>query len=217
MTVHIMLADDHAVFRNGLKALLEKEKDILVSAETGNGADTLATLKKQKVDVLILDLKMPGMPSDKLAETILQTHPKLPIIILTMHEDEFYLKQFFKIGVKAFVLKKSAFTDVLQAIRAVLRGEVYVDPAMAGPMVRSFVHPSAGRKTVAPLTPLSDREKEVCGLLAYGFTNQEISEKLFISIRTVETHRTNIMEKLELKSRAELVQYAIQKGLVRFG
>jgi two-component system response regulator NreC len=166
-----MLADDHGIFRNGLKALLGAEKDLVVSAEASDGAETIAELKKQRPDILILDLKMPGMPGDKLAQTILKMHPRLPIIILTMFEDEFYLKQLLKIGVRAFILKKSTFTDVLHAIRAVLRGGIYVDPAMASPLVQNYTQRTVNRQTDGLTPSLSDREKEVCAFIAHGFTN----------------------------------------------
>jgi DNA-binding NarL/FixJ family response regulator len=214
MPIRVLIADDHAVFRSGLRVLLEKEMDIKVVAETGNGADTLLALKKNKIDVIVLDLKMPGMPGDKLAQTIVEKHPKLPIVILTMHEEENYLKELFRIGVHAFVLKKSTFTDVLQAIRAVCQGGYYADPSMTGQMIGEFTGRKPEKKN-GRIDILTRREKEICSLLAYGHTNAEIAGKLFISERTVETHRNNIMSKLEIKSRAELVRFAISNSLIK--
>jgi len=216
MPIRILIADDHAVFRSGLKALLEQEPDLEVAAETGNGLETIQAACREDVDLLLLDVSMPGPPGPKVAETVLQKRPRLPIVVLTMHEDEYYLQELFRIGARGFVLKKSTGTELLRAIRAVWEGQQYVDSALAGRVIASYVCPrppqAAGRAD--QLTP---REKEVCTLLAYGHTNAEIAEKLFISERTVETHRNNLMRKLDLKSRAELVRFAIDNGLLKLG
>ncbi len=215
MPIHILIADDHAVFRSGLKALLEKEPDLKVVAETGDGFATIEMAVKEAIDVMLLDIAMPGLPGPKVAESVLKKRPRLPIVVLTMHEDEYYLQEMFKIGVRAFVLKKSTGTDLLQAIRAAYRGEQYIDPALASHAISSYVGIRSGRHAKGRLDLLTPREQEVCGLLAYGHTNAEIAEKLFISERTVETHRTHLMTKLDLKSRAELVRFAIDNGLLK--
>ncbi len=214
MNIRVIIADDHAVFRSGLRALLEKEPDLEVVQETGDGFETIRAVEVTEVDVLILDISMPGLPGPRVAETLLKKNPDLPIVILTMHEDEYYLQELFKIGVQAFVLKKSTGSEVVQAIRAAHRGEQFIDPSLTGVFITSYVGGtrSIRKKEKEDLTP---REKEVCQHLAYGHTNAEIAEKLFISERTVETHRTNIMSKLELKSRAELVRYAIDNGMLK--
>jgi len=217
MPIRILIADDHAVFRSGLKALLEKEPDLAVVAETGDGFATVEAVADQEVDVLLLDITMPKLSGPKVAEAVLQKKPRLAIVVLTMHEDEYYLQELFKIGVRAFVLKKSTGTDLLQAIRAAYRGEQYVDPALAGHLISSYVGGVSARKTNTRVDLLTPRETEVCTLLAYGHTNGEIAHKLFISERTVETHRTNLMAKLDLRSRAELVRFAIDNGLAKLG
>jgi len=214
MSIHVLIADDHAVFRSGLKALLEKEPDIEVTAETGTGFDTIEAANKDNVDLLILDINMPGLSGPRVAESVLKKRPNLPIVVLTMHEDEYYLQELFKIGVCGFVLKKSTGTDLLQAIRAVYEGKQYVDPAMSSHLISAYVgHPQKKKKKdrAAVLTP---REREICTFLAYGHTNAEIAEKLSISARTVETHRNNIMNKLDFKSRAELVRFAIDNSFL---
>ena len=216
MTIRILIADDHAVFRSGLKALLENEIDMEVVAETGNGVDTIRAAVEEKVDVLLLDISMPGLPGPKVAEEVLKKKPNLAIVVLTMHEDEYYLQELFKIGARSFVLKKSTGTNLLQAIRAAHVGEQYVDSALAGRLISSYVGGRSGKKE-GRLGLLTPREQEVCALLAYGFTNVEIAEKLFISERTVETHRSNMMGKLDFKSRAELVRFAIDNGLLKLG
>ncbi len=216
MPVRIVIADDHAVFRSGLRALLEKETDMEVVAETGDGFATIQAACQHDVDVLILDITMPGLPGPKVAESVLKERPRLAIVVLTMHEDKYYLQELFKIGVRAFVLKKSTGTDLLEAIRAAYRGERYVDSALAGNVISSYLGQPSTKKA-GRLDLLTPREKEVCTLLAYGHTNAEIARKLCISQRTVESHRNNLMGKLDLKSRAKLVRFAMDNGLLKLG
>jgi DNA-binding NarL/FixJ family response regulator len=215
MSIRILIADDHAVFRSGLKALLEKEPDIEVVGETGNGFDTIRAVAEANVDVLLLDIAMPGLSGAKVAETVLKDKPNLAVVVLTMHEDEYYLQEFFRLGVRGYVLKKSTGTDVVQAIRAARKGEQYVDPALAGLLISSYVGRPPKKQKTERLDLMTPRELEVLTLLAYGHTNAEIAEKLCISERTVETHRTNIMTKLEIKSRAELVRFAIDNEMLK--
>jgi two-component system response regulator NreC len=215
MSIRILTADDHAVFRCGLKALLEKEGDLEVVAETADGNETLEAIDRDDFDVLILDITMPGMSGTKVAEAALKKHPDLGIVVLTMHEDEYYVQQLLALGVRAFVPKKSAGTDLIQAIRAVSRNEQYVDPALAGTVINAYLGRRSRRKGQSKAGLLTPREQEVCALLANGHTNAEISQKLAISERTVETHRAHIMTKLDLESRAELVRFAIDHGLMK--
>ena len=215
MPIRIFIADDHAVFRSGLKMLLEKEPDLQVVGETGNGFDTIRTVTETDLDVLVLDVAMPGLPGARVAEEVLKCKPDLAIVVLTMHEDEYYLQEFFRLGVRAYVLKKSTGTDVAQAIRAAQKGKQYIDPALTNLVISSYV----GRPTTKPKTRrveiMTPRELEVLTLLAYGHTNAEIAERLSISERTVETHRNKIMVKMEFRSRAELVRFAIDNGLLK--
>ncbi len=215
MSIRILIADDHAVFRSGLRVLLEKEADLEVVGETGNGFDTIRVATDTDLDVLLLDVTMPGLPGSKVAETVLKSKPKLAIVVLTMHEDEYYLQEFFRLGVRAYVLKKSTGTDVVQAIRAAHKGEQYIDPALAGLLISTYVGRQPKKEKTERLDLLTPRELEVLTHLAYGHTNAEIAEKLRISERTVETHRTNIMAKMEFKSRAELVRFAIDNGMLK--
>jgi DNA-binding NarL/FixJ family response regulator len=195
--------------------LLEKEPDLQVVGETGNGFDTIRAIAETDLDVLLLDVAMPGLPGARVAEEVLKSKPDLAIVVLTMHEDEYYLQEFFRLGVRAYVLKKSTGTDVAQAIRAAQKGKQYIDPALTDLVISSYV----GRQTTKPKTGkvdiLTPREMEVLTLLAYGHTNAEIADKLCISERTVETHRTNIMSKMEFRSRAELVRFAIDNGMLK--
>jgi DNA-binding NarL/FixJ family response regulator len=215
LRIRILLADDHAVFRSGLKSLLEKEKDFEVVGETGTGYDTVKAAQKDNVDLLLLDISMPGLSGSDVAKSILQKRPELPIVVLTMHEDEYYLREFFQIGVRSFVLKKSTGDEVLRAIRAAFNGEYFIDPALA----KYVIDPLYGNKKRSPadnpLDTLTKREQDVLRLLAFGHTNAEISRKLEISQRTVESHRSSIMEKLEFNTRAELVRFAIDHKLMK--
>jgi len=213
MAIRILVADDHAVFRSGLRILLEKEEEIEVVGETGSGDATLKALSEMEVDVLLLDISMPGLSGPRVALEALKQHPDLAIVVLTMHEDEYYLRELLKTGVRAYVLKKSTGTELIQAIRAAHRGNTYIDPALADLMVSPYVG-KPSRRDASRAGILTRREREVCELLAYGHTNAEVAEKLFISDRTVETHRTNIMAKLGLRNRAGLVRYAIDNGLL---
>ena len=214
MPIRIFIADDHAVFRNGLKMLLEKEPDFEVVGEAENGFDTIRAVSGIDLDVLLLDVSMPGLAGAKVAEEALRCKPKLNIVVLTMHEDEYYLQEFFRLGVQAYVLKKSTGTDVAQAIRAVQKGKRYVDPSLADLVISSYVGRPPKKQRSQRVDLLTPRELEVLTLLAYGHTNGEIAERLRISERTVETHRTNIMAKMEFKSRADLVRFAIDNGML---
>ena len=173
MPIRILIADDHAVFRSGLKVLLEKEPDLEVVGETGNGFDTIRAVAET----------MPGLPGAKVAEAALKDKPNLAIVVLTMHEDEYYLQEFFRLGVRAYVLKKSTGTDVVQAIRAAQKGEQYVDPALAGLVISSYIGRQPKKQKIKRLDLITPREIEVLTLLAYGHTNAEIAEKLCISER----------------------------------
>lgn len=213
MGIKILISDDHAIFRSGLRAYLEKIEDFVVEAESGNGFETLDILRNRKIDVLLLDISMPGIPSLKVAEEALKINPNIAIVVLTMHEDEYYLKEFLKIGIKSYILKKSPPSELVHAIKAAHSGKHYIDPAFSQFMVSYMIEkPKKSRRKKAVLTT---REEEVLKLLAMGYTNEEVARKLFISKRTVETHRANIMQKLNFKTRAELVRYALENGLLK--
>jgi DNA-binding NarL/FixJ family response regulator len=214
MAIRILIADDHAVFRGALRTLLEKENDLTVVAEAADGPDTLRAVANNEVDVVLLDLSMPGLPGSRVAEALLEEQPSLAIVVLTMHEDEYYLRELMGIGARGFVLKKSAGADLLQAIHSAHRGKRYVDPSLGGDVISSWVGHHRESKS-AGLESLTPREREVCRLLALGHTNAEIAKQLSLSERKVETHRTGLMTKLGLSNRAELVRFAIDKGLLK--
>lgn len=213
MPIRVLIADDHAVFRHSVRALLEKEPDIEIVGETGSGIDTLRALDDFEVDVLLLDIAMPGLSGAAVASEALRCHPALAVVVLTMHQNETYLRELLKTGVVGYVLKQSTGTELVHAIRAAHRGDSFIDPALAKLVISHYVGKPPVDKP-GRLQMLTAREREVCELLAYGHTNAEVAAKLFISDRTVETHRTNVMTKLGLKTRAELVRFAIENGLL---
>lgn len=215
MSTRVLIADDHAVFRSGLRALLEKEPDLEVVGEAADGFEAIKEIEEKDVDVLLLDITMPGIPGPRVAETALERRPRLAIVVLTMHEDEYYLRELLKIGVRGFVVKRSTGRELVQAIRSARQGEEYIDPTLAGRVISGYVSDRPKKGKGGRLELLTPREREVCRLLAFGHTNPEIAETLCISARTVETHRANVMDKLGLRSRAELVRFAIDHGLLK--
>ncbi len=214
MSIKVMIADDHMLFRQGLRRMLEELDMVEVVGEASNGQETLRLLENTDVDVLLLDLSMPGaLTGPKTAEAALALKRSLLIIVVTMHQDEYYLREMFEIGVQGYVLKKSTSANLENAIMAVHNGQQYVDPSMTAQVVSGFL----GRPT-APNTRLgvlSDREVQVCKLLTLGFTNSEVGDKLCISVRTVENHRSRLMSRLGLTSRSQLVRFAIDNGLLK--
>lgn len=214
MSITIVIADDHPVFRSGLRALLEKEPDFEVVGEAGTGLETIRLVEEKNFDVLLLDINMPGLTGPVVAEDVLKKCNHLAIVVLTMYDDEYYLQELFKIGVRGFVLKKSTGTDLIQAIRVAYRGEQYIDPSLTSYLISPYVG-NLKKKKDSRKNLLTQREQEICNFLAYGYTNKEIADKLFISERTVETHRSHIFSKLDLKNRAELVRFAIDNSLMK--
>jgi two-component system response regulator NreC len=201
------------MFRSGLKAFVEKEEDLAVVGETENSFDTLKWFTEHEADVLILDVNMPGLPTSQVARKLCADHPKTAVLILTIHSEECYLREFLKLGAKGFMVKTSTGTEVIQAVRTVNQGKTYIDPIMHKYLASNYVGRSS--KSEGRLDMLTKREQEVCTYLAMGHTNTEVAEALSISKRTVETHRVTIMTKLELKNRAELVRFALENGLLK--
>jgi two-component system response regulator NreC len=209
--IKIHITDDHAVFRHGLKAFIEKEDDMVVVSEAPDGAETLERVVLTKPDVLLLDINIPGMSASTLARELMQALPELAILVLTIHDEEHYLREFLRLGAKGFMVKTSTGNELIAAIRKVYAGEQYVDPAMAHYLISNYI--GRTKRPKEGLDRLTGREREVCAYLASGFTNAEVADALSISKRTVETHRAAIMSKIGLKSRAELVQFAMENGL----
>ena len=215
--IKVFIADDHAVLRAGLIKLLNAEPDIETVGEAGNGEDAVSKAVELKPDVLLLDLTMPGMGGIEVVHALKLKKTAVKILILTMHEDEGYLREALKAGVLGYVPKKAADAELLSAIRAVNRGDIYIHPSMAKGLVQEALHVTTIQdvQPVDAFQSLSQREVEVLRLIAQGFTNQEIADKLFISVKTVETYKARLMEKIQLASRAELVRFALHHGLLK--
>jgi len=209
--IRVHITDDHGVFRSGVRALLEREEDMEVVSEAADSDSTLTQVAEYRPDVVLLDVSIPGKGALKVARELLEANPKLAIVVLTFHDEEHYLKEFMRLGAKGFVLKTSSGTELIDAIRKAIRGEEHVDASMAKYLVANYI--GRPRREDDPLSVLTMREREICGHLAAGRTNAEIAETLNISRRTVETHRAAIVSKLGFRSRAELVQFAVEHGL----
>jgi two-component system response regulator NreC len=212
MSVRILIADDHGVLRAGLRALLNAETDLEVVGEAADGHETLRLTRELDPDVVLLDISMPGPGGIEITRQVKRALPDTRVLILTVHEDESLLREAIRAGAAGYIIKRAVESELINAIRAVWRGDVYIHPAMTRALLQD-VAPT--RATDEPLVePLTPRESEVLQLIAQGYTNRQIAETLTISVRTVETHRANLMDKLGLRSRVELVRYAREHGLL---
>jgi two-component system, NarL family, response regulator NreC len=208
----ILLVDDHAVLRTGLRLLLDAQPDLTVVGEAGNGSETLALAAQLQLDLILLDLSMPELGGLEVLPLLRKACPSARILILTMHDDKGYLKQALRAGASGYILKKAVDSELLSAVRAVMRGDIYVHPAMTRALLDDLTPPST--KAGDPWNELSEREREVLILAARGHTSAEIAERLSLSPKTVETYRARGMEKLDLRSRAALVQFALAHNLL---
>jgi two-component system response regulator NreC len=214
MTIRLLLVDDHAVVRSGLRMLLENEEGIQILGEAGTGQEALSSIEQLRPDLVLMDIGLPDMTGIEVTRQIKQRWPAVVVVALTIHEDEEYFFQMLQAGASGYVPKRAAPEELLMALRTAAEGGVYLYPSMAKLLVQDYL--SGGRETsVDVLDGLTEREQEVLAHLADGASNQEIAETLAISPKTVARHRENIMRKLNLHSRAELVKYAIRKGIIK--
>jgi DNA-binding NarL/FixJ family response regulator len=211
VATRVLIVDDHAVVRSGLRMLLEAEQDLDVVEEAGTADEAVRKARLEKPDVVLLDIVMPGRSGLEAVPEILQAAPKAKILVLSMQDDPSYVREAFGAGASGYVLKEAVDAEVVEAVRQVASGEPYVHPALGARLAAA----DAQAARAAEEDPLSERETEVLRLLALGHTNQEIAKMLFISVRTAETHRAHIMQKLRLSTRAELVRYALAAGLLK--
>lgn len=212
--IRVLLADDHAIVRQGVKMILTNEPDIEVVGEAEDGLQAVDMAKTLKPDVAVLDISMPGINGIEATRQIKAAVPNVQTLALTMHDDDTYVFQLLKAGGSGYVLKRAAATDLVQAIHAARRGDAFLYPSVAKAVVTDYLKRLEGGEGRASYDGLTEREREILTLVAEGATNQEISQKLYISVKTVQTHRTHIMEKLNLHDRTMLVRYAIRKGLI---
>jgi two-component system, NarL family, response regulator NreC len=214
--IRILLADDHAVLRSGLRLLLDGRDDMKVVGEAANGAELLPLAIKLQPDVILLDLTMPQLGGLQVLPLLREQLPQVRILILTMHDDEGYLRQALRTGAAGYVLKKAADVELISAIQAIMRGEVYVHSALTRALLDDVVptRPDAPAPEEDSWAALSEREQDVLRLVALGHTGREIANRLSLSVKTVETYRARGMEKLGLTSRAALVRFALARGLM---
>jgi DNA-binding NarL/FixJ family response regulator len=209
--LRIVLADDHVTVRHGLKLLIEGQLDMKVIAEASDGAAAVQQTLDLQPDVVVMDISMPGMNGLVATRTLKQKHPKIAIITLTRHGDDAYLQELLRAGVSGYVLKQSAPSELLQAIRVAAAGGQYLDSSLTARVTAGFLG-REGKKVGKTGATLSDRESEVLRLIASGYSNKEIASRMTLSVKTVEAHKANAMRKLGLSGRIDIVKYAILQG-----
>lgn len=214
--IRLLLVDDHEIVRAGIKMLFMAEKDMEIVGEVGSGEEAIAAVEELKPDVVIMDVAMPGMSGIEATQRIKKACPETAVLALTMYEDEQYFFEMLNAGASGYIPKRAAPDDLVSAIRAVSQGNVFLHSTLAKFLMKEMVERSTDVEP-AVAEELTPREQEVLTYIAEGYTNREIAEVLVISIKTVDRHRENIMQKLNLHSRVELVKYAIEKGLISVG
>lgn len=207
MTISIVLADDHEIVRSGIRMVLEEQPDMQVVAEAGDGEGAARYALGHKPQILVLDLNMPGVSGLDAIPRIQEASPATAIIVLTMQAEPAFAREALQSGAKGYVIKQSAASELVGAIRAVIAGDTYINPSLGARL-------AAEPAPEGPPDDLTPRETEILGLLALGYTNPEIADQLVLSVRTVETHRANVQRKIEASTRAELVAYAVAHGLM---
>jgi len=210
MTIRVLVVDDHAVVRAGLTRILDAEPDIEAVAEAPNGERAVFEAMEHQPDVVLMDVVMPGKSGIEATRAVLQAVPSTTVLVLSMQDDPRYVREAFEAGASGYVMKEAADDEVVDAVRAVASGQRYLHPALGARLLEA----ESEERRRAAADPLSDREREILRLLALGHTNQEIAKMLYVSVRTAETHRAHIMQKLGLTSRAELVRYALAEGML---
>ncbi len=212
--IRVILADDHHLVRQGIRSLLEKADDLKIVAEAENGQEAVTLTERLTPDVLVMDIAMPRLNGIQAAEQIRSLGLKTQVVILSMHFDETLVRQALRSGVRGYLLKNSVVEELLLAIRAAGRGEIYLSPAISEIVVTDLMTGQADLSTASPFDQLSSREREVLKLIAEGATNKAIAEAMNISVKTVEKHRTNLMTKLNVHDLTGLVRTAIKHGLI---
>jgi len=210
--IRVLIADDHIIVRSGLRLLLEAEPDIDVIGEALEGSEALNLVEQYLPDVVLMDITMPGMDGLEATRRIKAAWPQVQVLVLTMHRSDEYFFEMLKAGASGYILKGAETSDLIQAVRVVGRGEVFLYPSMAGKLVKDYI--SSKQWGEGSGSSLSPREKDILRLLSEGCSTKEIAEKLVISPSTVHSHRSNLMTKLGLSNRRELIQYARQRGLI---
>jgi two-component system response regulator NreC len=214
MTIHILLADDHTILRAGLKMMLNAQPDMEVIGEAHDGRQAIAEVQRLQPDIVLMDITMPDMNGIEATRQIKKLQPETKVLMLTMHENDEYVFQALRAGASGYMLKEAADTELISALHVVQSGQFYLSPAAQSVMVGDYLQRVRTGEEKDSYSNLTEREREILKLVAEGYTNNQIAERLVISPKTVDTHRTHIMDKLNLHSRAELVKYAIRRGLL---
>ncbi len=213
--IRVLIADDHAIVRSGLRMLLSQQQDIEVVGEAGDGQECVEMTSQLNPDLVLMDISMPNMNGIEATKVIKESRSGVQVLGLTMHEDDVYFFQLLQAGASGYVLKGASPDELLTAIRVVAQGHAYIFPSLAKKLLDDYVQRVATGEEQEPYGRLTDREKEVLKLIAEGNTSRRIADTLYLSINTVERHRSNIMDKLNLHNKADLIKYAIRKGLVK--
>jgi two-component system, NarL family, response regulator NreC len=212
--IHILLADDHSVMRTGLRLVLERQKDFEVIGEASDGREAVALTEQHRPEVVVMDVTMPNLNGIEAARQISGAMPQIGIVMLSMHSDEAYVLRALKAGARGYLLKESAESDLIAAIRAVNAGKAFFSPAVSRMLVEDYVRQLQDREIEDSYELLTTREREILQLIAEGRSNKEIANILNLSLYTIETHRGNLMEKLNLHTVPELILYAVRKGVI---
>ena len=213
--IRLLLVDDHDVVRSGLRMLLENQTGLVILGEASSGAQAMTLMQELSPDVVVMDITLPDISGIDVTRTIKKKNPEIAVIALTIHEDEQHFFEMLKAGATGYVPKRAAAEDLVAAIKAASKGEIYLYPSLAKVLVSGYLNQTALESSQMALGDLTQREKEVLSYLAEGLNNEEIADKLVISKHTVARHRENLMRKLNLHNRSELVKYAIRKGIIQ--
>ncbi len=213
--IRVLVVDDHAIVRQGVTMVLETDAELEVVAEAASGEEAIEAVRELQPDVVVMDVGMPGLSGFEATRRIRESHPGVNVLALTVHDDEAYVFQMLQAGAVGYVLKRAGAQDVIRAVKAAHRGEALLHPTVANLLIRDYL--ARAERGEAAVDEISDREREILKLIAEGKTSKEIAQMLYLSVKTVQAHRANLMRKLGLHDRVELVKYAIRKGIIGLG
>jgi two-component system response regulator NreC len=211
--IRILVADDHTLLRNGIRALLEDEQDIAIVGEAEDGREAVRLANQLKPNVVLMDIAMPLLNGLEATRQIKREHPEINVLVLTMYDHEEYFRQILEVGASGYIIKRAAANELVAAIRTVHQGEAVLSPSITRLLLEDYLRRDASKEEADP-NALSPREREILQLIAEGKTSREIAEILSLSVKTVQSHRTSLMQKLDLHDRGELIKYAIQKKII---